>query len=553
MDGPNRQAKVPLLCRSTGENEGESIISGNGTSVASHHKRINIARPQQATQLWLSLDENEFDTLMDEIELSCGQQCVGCHSQRGYGLARFILDTHGCPRKPDVYVAFIIDTRVLRRWHLRSRLHTGFTLCLPSWKAKEPAEMADRDDPRLHIIAKLIAVQLLGSSFTSPHNMNTSTLPANWYHKGYQVDSYVKNTGLVSSLRQHTQFRHEPAYGHHARNNSAVWPDKERVPSREDYLAGQISRKRLSRREEGGAIKKESVCKRGCRATRSNTRHSFLSLRHHHCIERNQWSSSSRESNIDRRNAEHTKLDPNDSIRWTNTLRVMRGLRQRDYGNDGHRWSFEPALHSESHLLFIQPVKDCVLKRWRVFRYRTRSETNCESSDGEREGLESGRRASKDFIQFNRDTPILTMFQGSEGSSNILPVDPDGGVSSSVAAEAFPAQAITEYTLKDRMLNLPTDEKETMSLCMLDSPMQTNPETHEDDGTSHFSLAQRSHDPRETSAAPVERETRERAPTRGTTVHNQQSTSEIRPNTTQLRAEEDDLFSGSSRSRPTLL
>jgi len=68
MDGPNRQAKVPLLCRSTGENEGESIISGNGTSVASHHKRINIARPQQATQLWLSLDENEFDTLTDEIE-----------------------------------------------------------------------------------------------------------------------------------------------------------------------------------------------------------------------------------------------------------------------------------------------------------------------------------------------------------------------------------------------------------------------------------------------------------------------------------------------------
>lgn len=186
-----------------------------------------------------------------------------------------------------MYVAFIIDTRVLRRWHLRSRLHTGFTLCLPSWKAKEPAEMADRDDPRLHIIAKLIAVQLLGSSFTSPHNMNTSTLPANWYHKGYQVDSYVKNTGLVSSLRQHAQFRHEPAYGHHARNNSAVWPDKERVPSREDYLAGQISRKRLSRRQEGGAIKKESVCKRGCRATRSNTRHSFLSLRHHHGIERN--------------------------------------------------------------------------------------------------------------------------------------------------------------------------------------------------------------------------------------------------------------------------
>lgn len=58
------------------------------------------------------------------------------------------------------------------------------------------------------------------------------------------VDASTEN---VDSLRQHSQQRHSPAYGHHARSNSAVslQPEHRSVTSREDRLAEQVSRRRL--------------------------------------------------------------------------------------------------------------------------------------------------------------------------------------------------------------------------------------------------------------------------------------------------------------------
>lgn len=45
----------------------------------------------------------------------------------------------------------------------------------------------------------------------------------------------------------------------------------------------------------------------------------------------------------------------------------MRGLRVRDLSDDGHRWSLEPVLRSKCDPVFIQSVKDYVMKRWKVF------------------------------------------------------------------------------------------------------------------------------------------------------------------------------------------
>ena len=91
----------------------------------------------------------------------------------------------------------------------------------------------------------------------------------------------------------------------------------------------------------------------------------------------------------------------------------MRGLRLRNVSDDGHRWSLEPVLRSESHPVFVQPVKDYFMKRWRVFRPRSRTQSQTSASS---EGAGKQRSTSspyRDSIQLNRRTQIVTMIQGS--------------------------------------------------------------------------------------------------------------------------------------------
>lgn len=95
----------------------------------------------------------------------------------------------------------------------------------------------------------------------------------------------------------------------------------------------------------------------------------------------------------------------------------MRGLRMRNVSDDGHRWSLEPVLRSESHPVFVQPVKDYVMKRWRVFRSRSRNHFQTSASSegaGKRPDYQrSTSSTSRDSIQLNRRTQIMTMIQGS--------------------------------------------------------------------------------------------------------------------------------------------
>lgn len=52
--------------------------------------------------------------------------------------------------------------------------------------------------------------------------MNALTLPSGWYRQRHRLDNNGTTTRLVSSLRQYSQWRHSPALGYQARNNSAV-------------------------------------------------------------------------------------------------------------------------------------------------------------------------------------------------------------------------------------------------------------------------------------------------------------------------------------------
>ncbi len=291
-----------------------------------------------------------------------------------------------------------------------------FTSSLASWNAKKPAETPSRDDPGRHIVAKLITVQLLASCFTSPQNINTLSLQSGRYHRQHHTNDKGQELRLV---------RYSPAHGHHARSNSAVslWPDQDRGLAREDSLAEQVSRKRILRRKERRAMRKGIIAQlrsQGESSDDESRRHHFLPLRHRGPRKTKRTPFSQRFL-PGRYGPSPVPQTSEDQVRQINILRVLRGLRQRDTGDDGHRWSLEPV--SKRHPVFVQPVKEYMMQRWGIFRSRTfgESSTSAVGEDGDEDPAEQCRvGTSRESIQLSRQDQVMTLIQGS-GSSLGMP------------------------------------------------------------------------------------------------------------------------------------
>lgn len=160
-------------------------------------------------------------------------------------------------------------------------LRTALSLCLPSWDARESKGLRDDDDPlQTCILAKMISVQLLASCFTPPQNMKTLMLPAAWYYNKNQTDGNLLNARLVSSLRQHTQWKHSPAFGHQAGNNStaSLCPERDDSLSREGLLAARVSLSRRLRQREFKAAEGSTYKRRRCQSELSGGEHGHRRL-----------------------------------------------------------------------------------------------------------------------------------------------------------------------------------------------------------------------------------------------------------------------------------
>ena len=272
----------------------------------------------------------------------------------------------------------------------------------------------------------MISVQLLASCFTLPQNMNTLTLPSGWYdQKGRTGDPWL-NTRLVSSLRQQTQRKHSPAFGHQARNNSAasLWPERDDALSREALLAERVSlnrRLRLRYREDGDANK--SAYNEWRRQDEPNgtepKRHRFPPTCYLHRLRASDTLSSHRcLKGLSGPGSE--SVSSRVEIKQKSVFKVMRGLRLRNVRNRGRRWSLEPFLRSESHPVFVQPVKEYVMKRLGVFRSRSWNQSSISaSSEGARKCPKyqcAATSTSRDSIKLSRRTQIMTMIPGSRTS-----------------------------------------------------------------------------------------------------------------------------------------
>lgn len=281
----------------------------------------------------------------------------------------------------------------------------------------------------------MISVHLLASCFTLPQNIKSLTLPSGWYDQKSSTSDPWLNTRLVSSLRQQTQWKHSPAFGHQARNNSAasLWPERDDALSREALIAERVSlNRRLKLRHRGDRDANEGAyTKRRHQSeptgNESKRRRFFLS-----CYRGRLRTSDSTSSHRCLRGLSGPGSEPVSShgrIKQKNALKVMRGLRLRNVGNRGQRWSLEPFLRSESHPVFVQPVKEYVMRRLALFRPRSRDHSSTSASSegaGKRPNYQrAASSTSLDSIQLSRRTPVMTMIQGSRTSLGHLASDAD--------------------------------------------------------------------------------------------------------------------------------
>ncbi|KAH0542095.1 hypothetical protein FGG08_003475 [Glutinoglossum americanum] len=239
-------------------------------------------------------------------------------------------------------------------------------------------------------LISLVAVQLLAACFTLPPEPIPGSLPSAFYYTRWKESSssalpppscHLPDPRLISCLGLHARYRHAPASGHHARNPSVVssWPDLYSGPSREELLADEVCKRRRLRLQ---AEKRGS----GAIAAADETDYSFSPyLDDNDPVEGGAASPKKcrcQRSSLQKRTGGHGVMGwcgryarSASSQRATETLRSSGSSTSTCRAND-HRsryryvshWSLRPVLRSEAHPVFIQPVKELVMKRWRAIR-----------------------------------------------------------------------------------------------------------------------------------------------------------------------------------------
>ena len=393
----------------------------------------------------------------------------------------------------------------------------------------------------------MIAVQLLACCFSVPQDIKTLTLPSGWYRQNRQTGTASR---LVSSLRQHTQWSHSPAFGYHARNNSAESLCSTAVceTSREAHLAEHVSRNRLlSQKRRPG--KKVTTRRRDRRVDHRGGNLSGHSSFPFHLREGSRstiWSASSQRLPPKGRRSQSKSPGQDQPVHET------WALPHREGGHAKHSSSLEPTLHSEGHPVFIQPIKQYVLKRWRTFCARNRhssptfasgecaGRSNSSTSDlgrSSKRQLEYYRNASsisRASVQLNRRYPILTMFQGSGSSVGMPPSEPI--IESFESPLKIASSATTEQGSQNFNTVAQADSHDYLgeSTIMLPTPQQKDEAHGNAEGPSSYFQSQV---PQESLGALEAGQTRHRASTSGTTIYHPPLIAEASPDSRKLNSD----------------
>ena len=169
----------------------------------------------------------------------------------------------------------------------------------------------------------------------------------------------------ISSLRQHTQWSHSPAFGYHARNNSteSLCSTAGYETFREAYLAEHVSRNRLLKQTRMLGKKLNTRRRVGCVDHRGGSLvgDSSFPLRLRKCFRRTIMSVSS-QSLAARGHRSRPGSPGQDQPVHGNWVMPLQDGRHGKY-----KLALKPTLRSEGHPVFIQPIKEYVLRRCRAF------------------------------------------------------------------------------------------------------------------------------------------------------------------------------------------
>ncbi|KFY40285.1 hypothetical protein V494_03585 [Pseudogymnoascus sp. VKM F-4513 (FW-928)] len=248
--------------------------------------------------------------------------------------------------------------------------------------------------------AFITAVQLLSVSFTLPveqfENYKNST---NLYFANLASDG-VPDARLISSLRMHTDYRWSPAFGHEPRSSSPEYLRKG-THGREQPLAGlgdapvsldlshsgrsrRSKRKRkrhrmryvtpadTSRQEHADKVDSQGgnpglrspvsspVEESLSDSTRKTKTHMMPGRRAHSCPVSPTLTTKpvgSRPTRLQHHLPTHEEKDE-----------LPKEVPKARWQLESSRYTLEPAIRSEPHPVFIQPVKELVVKSWQTFR-----------------------------------------------------------------------------------------------------------------------------------------------------------------------------------------
>ncbi|KAI9049428.1 hypothetical protein LZ554_006462 [Drepanopeziza brunnea f. sp. 'monogermtubi'] len=220
------------------------------------------------------------------------------------------------------------------------------------------------DPSTIHDLAHLIAVQLLGACFTLPPD-HILGIP----YPSYTIDKYatgrLPDPRMISSLRMHTQFRYSPSFGHQARNTSPVqaWPRRfgASSPGFSTSVAGTGDSTGASRR----ASRRRTV----------NTTNRSASSGSLDSNGKDSLDGASRVETSRPTNSGHPAYSSNRTFH-RRQQRSSQGEWKITYPDStsnsrpGSKYSLEAAIRSEPHHVFIQPVRELVVKRWAKFKRR---------------------------------------------------------------------------------------------------------------------------------------------------------------------------------------
>ena len=233
------------------------------------------------------------------------------------------------------------------------------------------------------VLITMIVFQLLATCFTLPQGLSAYSSPSTSYKGEGYSDAVSSNPRLVSSLKLHAQFRRSPTLGHHGRDVSVAqpWPNMYVGSSHEEHLARATSQRRKPRPGTGiadrvsgdgeGGFESEHFpsaevnppkLPRPCGSEESiDTRPNIPTY-------------NRRRDRVFGRPRRFVGTPPTELSRSAMTdyeSSVLRPGHHRalhiDRRDDGRRWSLQPVLRSEAHPVFVQPVKEYVIRRWRTF------------------------------------------------------------------------------------------------------------------------------------------------------------------------------------------